>query len=104
MHTLESCTHGCVLKGPCQLPMHLLEERPCLFCFDRINQHDLDNEIELPQWCGRLLRLHNVVFQQKRDVVHQLQRHFTVDAQDGAIDVDPLASPERKVHATSHLR
>ena len=52
----------------------------------RVHQHDLHHEIDLPQRRRRVVRLHDVVFQQERHVVQQLDRRLAVDADDGAVD------------------
>jgi hypothetical protein len=63
-----------------------------------IHQHDLDDEIDLPQRRGRVAGLNDVGLEQESDVVHQFERRLAVDADDGAVDVDAFAGSQGDVH------
>ena len=68
------------------------EEFPRIARISRRHQHDLDDEIELADGRNRLFRLHDMGFEQKVDVVEELERDLAVRLEHGAVDVDLFRS------------
>ena len=66
----------------------------------RAHQHELNDEIELPQRRRGVGRLHDLAFQEEHHVVDELERDLPVDPQHRSVDVDPLARRARDTSAS----